>query len=276
MVYDPRGIHRRGLLSYRPLPQPDTSLNGYVIYLTAANRYVTPANFLFTRWSMPKATERLIETLARKTGYDPDLFRQLTFRCQDAIPSPHPRHSGGISISQKNIHTALAKICPTCWSEKKLIKKEFEVGFVTACPDHGRKIVNNCLCGRKIQWSSLVRDQCCCGVKISEIPPTPASDQSVTISRIYSKIYNGELMSLDPGHSVFKFTSRLGNPDRMLLRVIYFHNGGRNGLFDQWMRILGEDWGDQTGISYNLRADIDKRVPLGWYPERMIKKYLKW
>lgn len=58
------------------------------------------------------------------------------------------------------------QICPQCLSEHRHIPKLWAITIVTACPRHGTRLIDQCICGRKLSWRRPAMDVCVCGAPL--------------------------------------------------------------------------------------------------------------
>lgn len=266
MVYDPDGVHRRGLLPYRPAPHPESSLHGYAVNLAIANGYPSPVMFLGNSWHLPRDAENFLDRMVAASGLDQQSLRAMTYLFGHTVPSPHPRHGGGIRVASGKFYHASPHFCPRCWAEKRLIKKSFEFKLANACTDHGCEIQRTCVCGKKFTWGRLTKGKCECGQVIADITPIKASLKDMTLSYFYGGLLRDGLTALDVNHPLLMKPGQ--GEDSHIITVLKKKIGLSGGRFTSNTvgRVIKRDW--QSPGKKNLRSkhSLDGRIPPDWFP----------
>lgn len=73
--------------------------------------------------------------------------------------------------------------CPACLEEKPYHRVWWDTPYVSACPDHGIRIVENCGCAKPPKWRRSYPTSCTEGHDFRESPREPAPPWEIALSR---------------------------------------------------------------------------------------------
>lgn len=152
--------------SYLPLHapmQPEESLLGYVLRRAAMN--VDPRGVYGALswlqidyvWGQLINLGKDLETLARRLEISVDTARQGALE-----PNGKELRVYGKHVLQRRFTCPDApRLCPLCIRERAIIRREWELAYVTECPIHAIPLINTCpSCGEPISWGRLELDRC--------------------------------------------------------------------------------------------------------------------
>jgi hypothetical protein len=268
MVYDPNNIGGLKRLPYTPAPLPEESLHGYAVRVTTQNGYLTPANLLGVRWEHPQNLARTVDELALLVSLPREVIKGMTLGFRHYVPSPHPRHQGKIEVYSRRFNLRHPHVCPKCWKEQRYVKKIFQFNLVTTCVDHGCNLENKCLCGDRITWPRLAVDKCKCGKAISEIEPTEASLDKLSLSLLYECMLKEGLTAIDEEHPLFKFGTY--PRDRPIIGALSKIISGAQltYLALTWHSLVRKDWNEDGTPNLMSRIPVEGRIPRHWVYRR--------
>jgi hypothetical protein len=164
---------------------------GYVLRLTEENGYETPSwilkmagleyrqlhhscAFLFKRSAG-------LKTLAQVAGVGGAELEQLTYPRD--INSSLCRFFDQ-PVMQYAIRPAHPKVCPACLSESPYCRRVWELSLVTACPLHGRLLIDECpKCGRRLSWIRERVSICPCKFDWREALAVPVGESQLSLTR---------------------------------------------------------------------------------------------
>lgn len=197
------------MLVVTPEPNKDESLFGYILRVSEANGYGSPAPVLSI------------------AGYSTLMLRSANFDCRklskvlgvDGLES-----ISYSSLSSLAIHSAAGgfakkrlrvpdlwrldspKICPHCIHEKGFIEQHWDLAFMTACPKHRIKALSECpSCGVSLGWARPGLLKCKCGAKLDEVTIKPVSDDIVRTTGFLLRLFYD-----DPARQDLAILERLG------------------------------------------------------------------
>lgn len=95
---------------------------------------------------------------------------------------------GGHQICRQNFLNRMApRICPECLVEGEICRLSWDFSFVTACPRHGKLLIDQCPgCLKQLNWQRPAVDICNCGSYLSEpdlYTQEGATDLDIEVSR---------------------------------------------------------------------------------------------
>lgn len=152
------------ILTYAP--RDDESGMGYYRRLAADNALFSWRNLTDTagverrRRALLMRTDEVAENLGLEPGWT-ESAKQKEDIC----------HNWG------RLHRAHSDaVCPACIAESPYLRHEWEHAYVTACPQHRLRLVDQCdACGNHLSPERLYIGLCSCGHDLSSLPRVPAA-----------------------------------------------------------------------------------------------------
>lgn len=76
------------------------------------------------------------------------------------------------------------QVCPACLGAGSHALAAWSIGMVTSCPDHGIRLLDQCICGRPVHWRRPSLNFCECGRPLSDAsqPCIKADKRELVIS----------------------------------------------------------------------------------------------
>lgn len=189
------GNTRRLLITNKP--KPDESFMGYIIRLTALNRYYTPVWILRMagfQWGLVSGNECCflfsgstdLSLLSTLTQVDTVTLESLFYRPAD--PSFNTRGKQlffGLPVSQYMIHPYQPKICPDCLKQSAYWRRVWDLVPATVCPIHKRLLLDVCPhCKSKIRLRRVAVTTCTCGFDWrTDLAYTPLEERELKLTR---------------------------------------------------------------------------------------------
>lgn len=151
--YQVRDFITTPVLTERPKPNSNESLQGYLLRLSGANGYASPfwLRELEPSLQCMSMEVSVVEALTRLTGYT---------SIGDVL-------KWGREFPRK-YHTLSPRVCILCLKEQRHLDYLWEIGFATVCPYHGVFLTDYCSsCSAPLSWSRGDIDRCKCGRELT-------------------------------------------------------------------------------------------------------------
>jgi hypothetical protein len=167
------GQHTGRPLIRHPVPQPTSSLLGYVLKVSQANGFSSPWNLV--------CRAGLEQHEIRGTGIRVEKIAAIT-NCQVAdlralgYSDPHSKHSCllGHRLYPTDLNLRSPRICPECIQDRGFIEAHWDLMFMIGCPVHACRAVSLCFaCGEPIRWFRQGLLRCHCGERFQSNPLVP-------------------------------------------------------------------------------------------------------
>lgn len=114
-----------------------------------------------------------------------DLFRGGAEAVRAATPRVDPKHVAmlGDLFERDQFSVVNRRWCPACLEEDPYHRVWWDTPYVSACPDHGIKIVENCGCRTPPKWRRSFPTSCVRGHDFRKSPREPAPPWEIALSR---------------------------------------------------------------------------------------------
>jgi hypothetical protein len=212
-------------LSLGVLPQPDESLAGILVRLAervcirGADRLAAMA---VLRQPGSAVTPHDLSTLAAIGSFDPSDLDRAAYRPSERFG--HNRFLAG-DVHRELLDLSRRRLCPICLSNSPHHRMPWDLGLLTACPDHAVRLLVRCpRCRRSLDWRYPSVTRCRCGAALdeAETDPVPASERR-TAERLL------ELLGPDRAVTVPTALAELGGSDliRMAMALGMLMTGWR-------------------------------------------------
>jgi len=162
-----------GELLRRDPPKPDESFLGYIIRLTEKNGHDFPWWILSkagikdrsNKYPFLFAEDFDVKPLSKLIGVASEELKNLTYPSAGGN-EPLTHIAFGSIVSRRMIRMHHARVCPACIAESGYAHRIWELAPVTACPHHGRLLLETCpACKRQISWTRKTLASCSCGYR---------------------------------------------------------------------------------------------------------------
>jgi hypothetical protein len=189
------------MLVRTPQPHQTESLLGYVLRVSEANGYETPARMLASIGAAGKNGQNQdidLEKLAAVVGCDIEQLRKIANKSKN---SDRPFLLGR-AVSSGGALNALRlgrpAFCPHCVEEDGYVDAIWDLGLVAACPKHRCAVTEGCSsCGKALTYRRPGILTCNCGANLASVPKNGVSDEIVGLTEIiFSKARGISLLSL--------------------------------------------------------------------------------
>ena len=181
------------ILLRRLPPKADESFPGYIVRLTEENGYETPS------WILGMAGIRNVSTwyfflvsgaadlrpLSKLTGVTAEELRKLVYPPATQGDNAQTHLAFGSLIPRHLIRVDRAKVCPSCLAETDYARRIWEFVPVTACPLHGRLLLETCpKCRKRISWARGKLSFCSCGADWRDAAVQTAGAAELRLARL--------------------------------------------------------------------------------------------
>lgn len=203
-------------IPYRPDILPMESGRGYLIRLAEELGYISPLIITNLIGAKIKGIDnhQVLNNLASILRYSPQELKKH-FYCNEDGPGKHfLRFYFGHTISAKYLNLQFPRLCPLCITESPVIKAQWDINQITVCPIHRCELIDTCpKCQKPLLWHRAKVSKCKCGFKLNELNPTPASLNSIEITKV---IYH----AIDPSLSKMEYQNESNfNPELLKLSL---------------------------------------------------------
>lgn len=213
---------------FRVDPLPGESPRGYLVRVAQQHSYCGPLSLAEIAGVPTSALER--EEEAGRISYalrlEPEEWRGMSYWHIKGAQRFSKRAFYGEKISSDDLNYECPRICPSCLREHQVWWAVWDLGLVTACPQHRCILVNHCPdCKRRLAWQRPAVERCRCGLDLRSLAAQDAPSDLVAINAaIYQAagIPLSEAGYLDLENCSFPAempTLRLGSLLRLLLFV---------------------------------------------------------
>lgn len=189
------------LLVRTPAPKRGESLVGYLLRVTEANGYDSPATVLAAAELSPRWKGRQKIDLAKlESVLNLQAGRLQSIGCtpQEATPATHG-HLLGHRVSRAVLTGAGTRICPLCVKGRGFIEAMWDMNLMTACPRHRCKTTTACSeCNSPLSMMRPGPLTCQCGADLGQQPSPPAPDEICALTAVLSGIVLGNGKNLHP------------------------------------------------------------------------------
>lgn len=133
---------------------------------------------------------------------------QQSLPAEGVVDGQREWHYYGHRMCQRNaLRLRTPQICPTCVHRRGACDAVWDVSLVTACPEHGRLLIDQCdRCNRQLRWDRPAIDICNCGHPFAHQADLPAEDIGLLMSRLVADRFHHR----HPPRSAYR---ALGLPD---------------------------------------------------------------
>ena len=226
-----------GALVRTPRPYPTESLFGYVVRLTEANGYSSPAA-IWKLARIPRGRELWAgfpaRSLAPLVGLGPDVLDKLAYRVGERAYADGSNLQGrpfkilghilgkGSASQARYLRLNTCAFCSQCVAEAGYIDAFWNLSVAIACPTHGRLALSQCpRCQRGLTWRRARLNRCSCGCDFSTVEcpeaPTPVMLlMKLVQSALHGRALEGpsgmptQLLSKLPLSALLSLIDRLG------------------------------------------------------------------
>jgi TniQ protein len=167
-----RSAHADKQLLRTPRPQPDESLMGYILRLSATNYCETPKWILdlagLEIYSLKKGWRKLCDD-----SVDFTLFEQIAKLSEEEVNemkhefirnSDYERCHAQWHVPISSLRFDWPMICPYCLRENPYCRKFWDLRVITVCPQHRLLLLDICpSCQEPITWNRKSVSRCSCG-----------------------------------------------------------------------------------------------------------------
>lgn len=177
-----------------PHPNLDESLKGYLLRLTDANGYPNCDWLLRSLEISPKdvLSPGDIAILARASRQGAGLLRSL--QCGQVKNRPRWRSFKEHEVHGCTIECNLNQVCPECLKTRGYMRGVWMLKPLTACPEHGIYLQEECsACKKPLRWNRERLLQCGCGQDLRSLPVIKAPQNTISFcAAIAAALYGGE------------------------------------------------------------------------------------
>lgn len=164
-------------LIYRPLPEEQEGLNGFLLRLAEGNGLRTNQLIKVT-----PGGDEFLPSLASMLGVQPEHVSLTTIQL---------RMERFVKSNRFIWNPRSSRYCPACLKESPIWNFLWEVKLVTACERHRVRLVDTCTaCGKGLNWTRERLQYCGCGVALSTAEEAQASPEETLLSHwMKAKLY---------------------------------------------------------------------------------------
>ena len=236
----------------------------YILRLSHANHYTSPWRVLsvagYAQDEMFRPTLNP-KRLAERLGPNGDRLR-LKALVREEGDGRRTYLIGSEPIGRSLTHSPYRlerpAICPQCVVQDRFGRQSWDLAAVSACPRHGRKLLQVCgACSKPLTWYRRSLLRCACGANLARQVPDEASAAEIELAAMLERRIDGDAVTDQP--------SAAGLPLEALSAVPF---DGLIKLIQTLHRLRPKDWLDQG--SPGLTA---ARVFGGW--PRGFHRYLR-
>lgn len=172
---DPPGaVHSpvEGSLGISAAPFDDESLPGFVMRVARSLRFRSAdrlAAITGLRQPGSAVSGTNLGRLAERTGSRPCDLERIAYRPAERFA--HHAFLGG-AVHRELIDIGRRRLCPRCIEEVPYHRASWDLALLTACPEHGVRLVDVCPnpgCGRRIDWRRPNLGRCACGLDFTSL-----------------------------------------------------------------------------------------------------------
>ena len=189
------------MLLRTPQPHPTESLLGYVLRVSEANGYESPARMLRSAGTAGKSGKGQIispQKLSALVGCDAETIRRIANNTEDGDRS---LLLGEVMIDKsgpRQLRLSKPGFCPQCVAEIGYIEAMWDLRLLLACHKHQCETVSTChVCGERLDYYRPGLLACSCGADLGAAPVKRVSNRVADLMRIIGqKAHGNELRSL--------------------------------------------------------------------------------
>ncbi|WP_442754277.1 TniQ family protein [Methylocystis sp. JAN1] len=186
----------------------------------------------------------------------------------DAVRAASPRvDPKGVSIlgevfARDQFSVLNRRWCPACLQEDPYHRVWWDTPYVSACPDHGIRIVEDCGCRTPPRWRRSLPTSCVRGHDFRKSPREPAPQWEIALSRY---VRDRLLGAPRPGDALLDSLPTIGDAISALDRLGEASLGERDGLMKLRRRIgraavAAEGYRIMAGFPQEFDALLDRLV----------------
>lgn len=171
-----------------PPPHPNESLKGFLLRLSELNGYNHPhwicAAAGFGKWLTPP-NDRTFQRLSVLTNTDVAVLRRFSY---DGSLVDNRRvlrcHFNNRPIRRLFLELKTARVCPECLDKSPHTHALWDINLVTACPIHGRLLLDRCpRCRERLTWRRAKVASCECGFDLRTTTAPRISGQTLELNQ---------------------------------------------------------------------------------------------
>lgn len=214
-------------LLFRVDPLARESPRGYLCRVAYEHGYCGPLSLAQIAGLPTSGLER--EDGAKQISHvlrlEPDEWRAMCYRHIKGRDRFDQRAFCGARVSADDLNYGRPRLCTACLRERPIWWAVWDLGIVTACPIHRRRLLDECpACKGKLAWQRPAVHKCRCGLDFRNLTPESAESDLVAIN---AAIYRAA--GFPPGEVAELDLANYGLPREMLemrlgplLRLILF------------------------------------------------------
>ncbi len=156
-------------LIYHPLPGHQEGLNGFLLRLAEGNGLAGSGELFGQKPPSP-------DVLAGYIGLEGD---------DDSIVRLFRQRVQGTKGTLRLWNHRTSRYCPLCWRDEKQWRQEWELTLLTACPQHGCRLVDRCQsCGLLLDWRRKSLGHCRSEHSLGILPSQQASAAELALAQL--------------------------------------------------------------------------------------------
>jgi len=156
-------------LIYHPLPGHQEGLNGFLLRLAEGNGLAGSGELFGQKPPSP-------DVLAGYIGLEGD---------DDSIARLFRQRGPGAKGTLRLWNHRTSRYCPLCWRDEKQWRQEWELTLLTACPQHGCRLVDRCQsCGLLLDWRRKSLGHCRSEHSLGILPSQQASAAELALAQL--------------------------------------------------------------------------------------------
>ena len=199
--------HGAKRLLIRPSPKSDESLPGYLLRLTEANAYDSPAVILalsgvknrknlLSHASYIATGQAEITAVAHIINKTSTTISDLVYKTDYSGPMKSI-YIGAAVVHRSYIAADTPSVCPQCLAEDPYHRRLWDIAPYTACHKHTIQLCDVChACSAQLSWARSAVARCRCGADLRLVrSPTVAEDELVVSRMVAECVDTGSVAS---------------------------------------------------------------------------------